>query len=251
MKKLLVFMLAIVMLFSFTGCKRGTDLEEVTKDGKLIIGITDYEPLNYKVNGEWTGFEAELAGLFSKELGIEPEFVEIDWTEKYSLLEEYEIDCIWNGLTILPYLQTTVSMSYAYGLCNQILVMKADVVDNYKNGYDVRKLKFVAADERSGEAALERGSQKYSSIVPTQKDAIDAVKNGEADCAIVDHIFANQHIGKGEYSTLATSFCYSEEGIGVAFRKDSDLVEKFNEFLAKIRDEELIQLANKYGVTLY
>ena len=239
------------MILSFAGCSRGTDLEEVADNGELVIGIRNYKPVSYKENGEWTGFEVEFAKLFAKELGVKAKFVEIDWTQKYNLLEEYDIDCVWNLLTILPNYQTTITMSDGYCWSNQILVMKADVVDNYKNGYDVRKLKFVAADETSGDVCLEREGYKYSSVVPTQTDALNAVKSGKADCAIVDEIFAKQYVGKGEYSALATGFYYSEEGVAVGFRKDSDLAKKFKEFLSKVKDEELTDLANEYGITLY
>lgn len=251
MKKILVLVMAFVMLLSFTGCSRGTDLEEIKDNGELIIGIRDYKPLSYEKDGEWAGFEVEFAKLFCEKLGVEPKFVEIDWTQKYNLLEEYEIDCVWNALTILPNYQTTVTLSDGYMWCNQILVMKADVVDNYENGYDVRKLKFVAADDTPGDACLERECYKYSSIVKTQKDALDAVKSGEADCAIVDDIFAREFVGKGEYSTLATGFYYSEEAVGIAFRKDSDLTEEFNDFLYEIKDTLLTDLTNEYGLTLY
>lgn len=251
MKKILALFLAGVMLVLFTGCSRGTDLEEVKDEGEIIVGIRNYKPLCYMEDDEWTGFEAEFAKLFAKKLGVDVEFVEIDWTQKYNLLEEYDIDCVWNGLTILPNYQTTVTVSDGYCWSNQILVMKADVVDNYENGYDVRKLKFVAADDTSGDACLEREGYKNITMVKDQKAALDAVKSGKADCAIVDEIYAKEYVGKGEYNTLATGFYYSEEAVAVAFRKDSDLVDEFNDFLSDIKDDELSDLANKYGITLY
>ncbi len=252
MKKILAVILCLLMVFSLTGCKRGTDLEEVTKAKKIVIGVTDYEPINYKVNGEWTGFDTEFARLFAKELGVEAEFVEIKWSEKYTLLDEYEIDCIWNAMTIIPEYQVNYSVSNPYIYCSQILVMRADVVNNYENGYDVRKLKFAVEEGSSGDACVDREGLQNVKFVATQYDALDAVAKGEVDATVIDDILAEKVVGKGKkYSNLATGFDYSSEVSGVAFRKDSDLTEKFNKFLEKIKDNELTDLANKYGLTLF
>ncbi len=255
MKKILSIILCIALIFAFAGCteKRGTDLEEVQKAGKLVVGITDYAPMNYKIDGEWTGFDTEFATLFAKELGVEVEFVEIIWADRYTALDEYKIDCIWNAMTIMPMYQTNYSVSDPYVLCGQVLVMKADVVDNYENGYDVRKLKFALEKGSAGESCIvDREGFKNVVLKPTQQDALAAVAKGEADAAVVDVIIADMLVGKGkQFPQLAKGFDYSSEYCGVAFRKDSDLTEKLNEFMDEIRDEELIELANKYGLTLY
>ena len=66
-----------MMLALLTGCgskSAKSDTEYVKKNGKLIVGITDYEPMDYKdENGEWTGFDAEFARMFAKELGVDCE----------------------------------------------------------------------------------------------------------------------------------------------------------------------------------
>ena len=145
MKKFLAIILSLFMLNFMTGCERGSDSQEVKDAGKLIVGITDCEPMNYKVDGEWTGFDTEFAQLFAKEeLGVEVEFVEIDWAKRYDLLKEYEIDCIWNGMTIDKLQQPEISVSNAYVLNSQILVMKADKISYFKYGYDVKNLLFAA-----------------------------------------------------------------------------------------------------------
>lgn len=251
MKKLLAVLLCVIMLFTFAGCKRGTDLEEVMDAGKIVIGITDYEPLNYKVDGEWTGFDTELARLFAKKLGVKAEFVEIDWKDKYDLLDEYEIDCVWNGMTVIYEYQVNHTMSNPYIYCGQILVMQADVVDNYKNGYDVRKLKFAVEEGSAADACMFREGYENVTKTLTQYDALDAVASGKADCAVVDNILATRLVGKGKkYENLSLGFDYSSETVAVGFRKDSDLAEKVNEFFEEIRDTDLIDLANKYGLTL-
>ena len=105
MKKFIALFLAVLMLAAcFAGCAKdeSTDSAYVAKNKKLIVGITDYAPMDYKdANGNWTGFDAEFATLFAKELGVEVEFFVIaDWSKKFVELDTKNIDCVWNGMTI-------------------------------------------------------------------------------------------------------------------------------------------------------
>ena len=106
MKKSIAWILTVIMMLALlTGCgskSAKSDTEYVKKNGKLIVGITDYEPMDYKdENGEWTGFDAEFARMFAKELGVDCEFFVIaDWGQKFFELDSKNIDAIWNGMTI-------------------------------------------------------------------------------------------------------------------------------------------------------
>ncbi len=252
MKKILAFCLSLVMLLSFAGCdKRGTDLEEVKKSGKLIVGVTDNKPLTYKENGKWTGFDIEFAKLFAKKLGVEAEFVEIKVGNKYQNLEEYAIDCIWSGLTIGEYKQENFDMTDPYVDNSQVIVMKKDVVGNYENGYDVRLLKFVAQTDSAGYYSIKRENYKNLTLVETQKEALALVNEGKADATIVDGNVADSFVGEGnEFPLLAKGFSYSSESYGVAFRKSSDLTKHFNDFLKEERDNAVWELSQKYDLPL-
>ena len=64
-------------------------------------GYTVYEPMNYTdESGTFTGFDTELATAVCEKLGVEPDFVEINWDTKETELAAKSIDCIWNGLTL-------------------------------------------------------------------------------------------------------------------------------------------------------
>ncbi len=253
MKKLLAVILSFIMLFSLTGCgERGYDSEEVKKAGKLVVGVTEFAPMNYMENGEWTGFDTEFARLFAKEkLGVEVEFVEIIWDTKFEVLEDYTVDCIWNGMTLSSEANEKASVSDSYLRSAQMLVTKAELAGNYKDGYDIKDLKFGAEKGSAAEECLVRAGYKKVVFKETQTDAIEAVIAGETDAAVVDITLADAMIGQGKkYPQLAKVFEFSNEVYAVAFRKGSDLTEMLNEFMDEIRDEELLQLANKYGLTL-
>ncbi len=94
MKKLVALLLVVLMLVGFTSCSEKPDLKYVTDKGTLVVGITDFEPMDYLKDGKWTGFDAELARLVGKELGVKVKFQEIDWSKKETELAAKTIDCI-------------------------------------------------------------------------------------------------------------------------------------------------------------
>ena len=78
-----------------------SDLDYIKSNGKMIIGYTVYAPMNYTDDdGNFTGFDTELATAVCEKLGVEPDFVEINWDTKIVELDAKSIDCIWNGMTL-------------------------------------------------------------------------------------------------------------------------------------------------------
>ncbi len=266
MKKLLALTLAILMIAAcFAGCapktdvdptetKAATDAETIQKKGKIIVGITDYAPMDYKDdNGEWTGFDAEFARLFAKELNVEVEFFVIaDWGKKFVELETKNIDCVWNGMTITDEAKLNASVSNPYVLNAQAVVMKADKVANYT---DAASLKDLAVAVESGSAGQDAAkAAEIANIIEKQDQAaaLLEVKAGTADACIIDITMAKAMTGEGtDYADLAAGINLTEEEYGVAFRKDSDLTAKFNAFMEKlVKDGTLETLAKKYNLTL-
>ena len=104
MKKLIAVILALVFMLSLSACgaeEPASDLEYVKENGKLVVGITDFAPMDYEdENGEWIGFDADMAKEFAEYLGVEVEFIVIDWDNKIFELENKSIDVVWNGMTL-------------------------------------------------------------------------------------------------------------------------------------------------------
>ena len=70
-----------------------SDLAYIQSNGKMVIGYTVYEPMNYTdADGNFTGFDTELATAVCEKLGVEPEFVEINWDTKETELAAKSID---------------------------------------------------------------------------------------------------------------------------------------------------------------
>ena len=257
MKKMIAMMLVILLSLSLlTACggKPDSDLAAIQKKGKLIVGITDYAPMDYKdENGEWTGFDAEFARLFAKELGVDCEFYVIaDWGKKFLELETNQIDAVWNGMTITEEATLNASVSAPYVVNAQVLVMKADVVNNYADAASLKDLTVAAENGSAGQAAAEEAGITNIVLTQDQGAALMEVAAGTSDACVIDITMANAMTGEGtSYADLAPGISLTSEEYGVAFRKESDVTAKFNEFMDKIKaDGSLQELADKYSLTL-
>ena len=111
----------------FKQAETDSDWAYVQNNGKLIIGITYFAPMNYKDdNGELVGFETEFAKAVCQVLGIDAEFQEISWAAKETELASKNIDCIWNGMTITEEREENMSISIPYMQNKQVKVIKAN-----------------------------------------------------------------------------------------------------------------------------
>lgn len=248
------------MAFCFTACgkkgsadKSAADSDYVKEKGKLIVGITDFKPMDYeetKGSGEWIGFDADMAKAFAEDLGVDVEFVVIEWDNKIMELKNKSIDCVWNGMTISDEVKNGMSVSNAYCKNTQVVVVKKDVADKYQTVESVKDLKFAAEAGSAGETALKDLGYSVTSV-SAQADALMEVNAGTSDAAVIDLLMAGAMIGEGtSYEDLAyTVGVAEEENYGVGFRKGSDLAEKLNEFMKKAyADGSMTEIAKTYGV---
>ena len=260
MKKLFAMLLALLMLATcFTACAQDktdsdSDLAYIKNKGKLIVGITDYAPMDYKDdNGEWTGFDAEFARLFAKELGVEVEFFVIaDWSKKFVELSTKNIDCVWNGMTITNEALLNAKVSDPYVQNKQVVVAKADKIEAIKTAADLKDLKVAVENGSAGQSAAESAEVENIIAVQDQAAALLEVKAGTSDACIIDSTMASAMTGAGtDYAELAAGINLTDELYGVAFRKNSDVTDQFNAFMAKlIADGTLKTLADKYNLVL-
>ncbi len=254
MKKTLLTLLvvAVAVCAVFAGGKKETaelsDKDYVCQKGKLIVGITDFEPMDYKSGNDWVGFDADMAKAFAKELGVECEFIEINWDSKEMELDNKTIDCVWNGMTLTDGVKAAMETSNAY--CNnaQIIVVKKDIASSVKSAADAKKLAFAVEGGSSGmEAAQENG---YSFIeVETQAAAVMEVAAGTSQACIIDSLMAAAMVGPGtSYPNLTYTVGLTEEQYGVGFRKGSNLAAELNAFFKKsYADGSMMEIAKKYG----
>ena len=276
MKKILAMILALTMVFALCACgssapaateapaadapadapaaeapaEAESDLAYVQGKGSLIVGITDFAPMDYKNDaGEWIGFDADMAKAFAESLGVDVEFIEIDWDNKILELGSKSIDCVWNGMTLTPEVLNSMACSEPY--CNnaQVVVVKSDVADQYQTANSLSSLAFAVEAGSAGEAAVkELGIEPTA--VQTQADALMEVQAGTADACVIDLLMAGAMIGEGtSYPELSYTVELTSEEYGVGFRSGSDLAAALNDFFAaSYADGSMLETANTYGV---
>lgn len=261
MKKRLAFLLAAGMVLSLTACGTSTDkttdsdaeqtdMAYVQEKGTLVVGITDFAPMDYKDDdGEWVGFDADMAKAFAEELGVEIEFVEIDWDNKVMELNGKTIDCVWNGMTLTDEVTSAMECSNAY--CNnaQIVIVPVDVADQYQDVDSLSGLTFAVEAGSAGKEEVDALGLKYTEV-KAQSDALMEVKAGTSDAAVIDSLMAAAMVGEGTgYADLTYTVGLNSEEYGVGFRKGSDLAAALNDFFAKsYADGSMLEIAEQYGV---
>ena len=259
MKKMFALLLVLVLALtclSACGASSDSDLKYIQKKGTMIVGITDYEPMDYKdENGNWTGFDAELAEQVCEKLGVKCEFLVLgDWGKKFYELDTKNVDAIWNGMTITDEVKLNTNCSDAYVVNAQVLVMKADALANYTTPESLSDLTFAVENGSAGqEAVLGIGIPEDQIIaVQDQAAALMEVAAGTSDACVIDITMANAMTGEGtSYADLAAGISLTSEEYGIGFRKDSDVTAKVNELLQAMKaDGSLQALADKYSLTL-
>ena len=151
MKKMFATMLALSMCLSLAACgpkgsastsgsSAGTsgssasgsqaaasDVDYVKEKGTLVVGMTDFAPMDYKAEGsdEWIGFDADMAKAFAESLGVEVEFLEINWDNKIMELNSKNIDVVWNGMTLTDEVTSSMNCTNAYCKNAQVVITAA------------------------------------------------------------------------------------------------------------------------------
>ena len=288
MKKMLSLVMAITMCLSLAACSGGTtsqgessqspaastpaastpaasssqgasstpadaesDLAYVQDQGTLYVGITNFAPMDYKEAGsdEWIGFDADMAKAFAESLGVEVEFLEINWDNKALELENKGVDAVWNGMTLTDDVKALMATSEPYCLNGQVVVLAADVADQYQTVESLSGLSFAVENGSAGMEQAEAAGLDYVAM-DTQAKALMEVASGTSDAAIIDLLMAGAMIGEGtSYPDLTYTVQLNSEEYGVGFRKGSDLAEAFNNFWKEAYDAgTVMETAKTYGV---
>ena len=231
-----------------------SDLAYIQGKGKMTIGYTVYEPMNYTdENGTFTGFDTELATAVCEKLGVEPDFVEINWDTKFVELEAKSIDCVWNGMTLTDDVQANQACTQPYVKNAQVVVMKKD--NAYTSTADLVGKTVAVEAGSAGQTTVEEDENLMQADVITktvQTDCLMEVEAGTADAAVLDLTLASAMIGEGtDYADLEMKDELNVEEYGVAFRKGSDAAAAVDTAFDELKADGTMQtLADKYGLTL-
>ena len=276
MKKMIALLLAAMMVLSMAACASKTaetaapadtaepaaaetaaaadsDLAYIQDKGTLVIGITDFEPMDYKdADGSWIGFDADMAKAFAESLGVTAEFVEIDWDNKILELDSKTIDCVWNGMTLTDEVTSSMQTSNAYCNNSQVVIVPADKAADCTSVDACKDLTFAVESGSAGQAEVEKQGFNFTEV-KDQATALMEVAAGTCDAAVIDSLMAGAMVGAGtSYENLSYTFSLNaDEGeqYGVGFRKGSDLAAALNDFFkSAYADGSMTACAETYGI---
>ncbi len=242
MKKLIFILLSLMLV----GCQAkevevvDNSLNDIVEEGKMIVGFTEYPPMGFKENGEVTGFDIDIAKEVGERLGVEIEFVYIDWDAKVLELDAGNIDMIWNGLTITEDREKEILFSKPY-FNNRIVILTlsdspinsiADLAD--KNvGVELQSSGQIALEESADFASLKE-TVKYTTIT----EAVLDLKAGGIDAIVADEIFARYAVSKEADAYKIPEDVFGSENYGIGFRlEDVALRDKIDEIIDDMAED--------------
>ncbi len=290
MKKIMILVLVIAMAFSLIACANNnaapsespaeTAAEEtvapaeteapadseptdvpadeswakIEAKGSFVFGFdAGFAPMGYKdENGEYVGFDIDLAKEVASRLGLEIVFQPIDWDSKVLELDAGNIDVIWNGLTITEDRQKEILFSDPYMDNRQVIVVAAN--SGIASKADLAG-KIVAAQVESSAMAAIRADEAvmntFGQLIesPNYVQALTELKNGTVDAVVVDEMTARYYVLKDDpdsYVILDEDF--GDEQYGIGFRmKDVALRDTIQETLdAMIADGKAQEISQKW-----
>lgn len=260
MKKLISIILiaaAMIMVLGSCTASNKTDWAYIEEKGKLTVGVTVFKPMNWQdEEGKWTGFETEFAQEVAKILGVEVEFIIIDWEKKVTELKSLNIDLIWNGMTVTDELLTGIDVSKSYIKNWQVAVVHKDNAEKYKTIDSLKGAKVAVEASSAGQKAAEANENLKDNIVAltAQTDALREVYMKTSEVAIIDYVMAISSVGKEgtDYADLVMvdGIELGAEEYAIGIRKDSpETKQKIDAAIDQlIENGKLNELAVKYGI---
>ena len=258
MKLLLAGALCAGIAFGATACGKKKD--------KVVIGFTYFAPIAYEgENKKLTGFDVELAKAVFKEIDktygttTSVEFQEIEWDAKETLLKNGTIDLVWNGLTITDERKENMEISIPYLNNEQVCVIKkadsAKYTDATSFSNAVCTVESGSAGEDCANEQKNAGRVKEVISVESQLDALNRLKDGNSDVAVIDSVMAGYYTTTSSLKDslmIVNNLVLATEQYGIAAKKgNSELINKINLALRAIKDTEFKTLADAYGLTDY
>lgn len=260
MKRVCAALLALFLGTSTIACTQddtASDRERILDKGTLVVGITDFEPLDYQdESGEWVGFDAELARAFGASLDVDVTLQEINWATKENELNGLTIDIIWNGMTWDEERAENMTLSEPYLVNEQVIVTNDANSAAWATLSDIGDASIAIESGSMGEKALDDQLDSVTKVEKgTQVEALTELAMGTVDAVVIDAVMANYLTNKedSQFNGLIVRNDLIEapdDEYVVALRKGSDLIDELNAFLDESRENGLMnELGKKYGLT--
>ena len=247
-----------VAVMSLAGCTQLASNPKVDNWDKyqqqksITVGFDNtFVPMGFEEkNGDYAGFDIELAQYVSKKLGITVHFQPIDWDMKETELQNGTIDAIWNGYSATDERREKVAFTIPYMQNTQILVVKK--TSGIRSASDMTGKVLGAQNGSSGMLDFEEhpevlknrvkggDADQYQSV----NEAIIDLKNDRIDALIIDRVYADYYLTTegiaDEYDTIPSGFESESFAVGVR-PADKKLLEALNQAFKELYQEGIFQ----------
>ncbi len=242
MKKITALLLSVLMLaVCFVGCgAKGKSLADVKEAGKLTIATSpDFPPFeSLDENGKVVGIEVEIMNLICKELGVESDYVQMDFDSVLIGIQSAKYDCGMSGITVTPDREKNMLFTDPYYVAAQVIVVKNDSAIAGKADLKGKKVS-VQTGTTADEGCKAEGYDVQA--FAANADAKAALTTGKVDAWVVDNLTALQMVKEGDGLKVLDE-AMTEEPYAFAFAKGSeDLVEEINKSLKTLIDNGTIE----------
>ncbi|HDP1838071.1 TPA: ABC transporter permease subunit [Staphylococcus aureus] len=222
--------------------------EKIKERGELRVGLSaDYAPMEFEhtVNGktEYAGVDIDLAKKIAKDNNLKLKFVNMSFDSLLGALKTGKIDIIISGMTSTPERKKQVDFSDSYMMTKNIMLVKKDKVNEYKDIKDFNNKKVGAQkgteQEKIAQTEIENASITSLSRLP---DVILALKSGKVEGAVVEKPVAEAYLKQNPKLGISNvKFNEEEKDTVIAVPKDSPkLLSQINKTIKEVKDKGLI-----------
>lgn len=251
LKGTLVLGLITSLCMAVTACAESKDKGKSDSKDTLVVGFDDtFVPMGFKDdNGEYAGFDIEVAKAVAEKMGKTFEFQPIDWTMKESELNNGNIDMIWNGYSVTDERKEKVSFSKSYLKSRQVIITLKD--SKIKSKEDLKGKVVGAQDQSSAIDAIGTYKSKFKELVTfeTNDQALRDLEAGRCDAVVADEVLSRYYItikGEEKYNILDDNFGEEEYAVGVR-KEDKEFLNKLNSAYDEVAaDGKLTEISKKW-----
>lgn len=263
-RKKIALVLALFFIFFLTACtQKASDPNQdnwvkYQKQGSITIGFDNtFVPMGFEEkNGQYAGFDIDLAQAVSEKLGIQIKFQPIDWDMKETELQNGTIDAIWNGYTATDERKEKVAFTIPYMENQQVLVSKKS--QNIQSVKDMSNKVLGAQAGSSGYLDFEAQPDLLKSQVKDQKanqyqsfnEALIDLKNDRIDALLIDRVYANYYLQSegilNDYNVFSAGFESESFAVGVR-PADKTLLATLNQaFISLYQEGKFQEISQKW-----
>ena len=257
-KKLLAGVAIFAILLATAGCgakknssENDNSLKKVLDAGQFVLGLdTEYPPMGFiDETGEIVGFDIDIAREVCTRLGVSLVTKGIDWDAKEDLLNNGDIDCIWNGMSVTPARAKSMNLSESY-IKNELIFVVVGGSDIL--GLDDLKGKKVGVQSGSSTQDVIEATDFRADIeivtFDTNMELMKSLTEGNMEAAFVDSLNAHYYIASSDKQFFVLPDGLNEEECAIGFRKgDGALRDKVQEIVSEMKvDGSLGEISKKW-----